>query len=161
MRDAGDDQTLASLLPGTWTVAATNFPMWLGGDRTDPQFTYTLISPDPLVLGDDVSFTKKTGERGHVRGVDRLQGDTFVWRGRGLLRVAASHWSVVGVSDDASIVVLRFARTLFTPAGIDVIVRDGSGQPELRAKIARGATEFGLSPEDFASLTWLAPSRQA
>jgi hypothetical protein len=47
---------LADILPGTWRVEATNFPMWLTGKRLDPTLTYALVSRDPLVLADDVSY---------------------------------------------------------------------------------------------------------
>jgi len=52
--------------------------------------------------------------------------------------------------------VISFSKSLATPAGVDVIVREGVEHPELRATIAHGSEEFGLTPEEFGSLTWLA-----
>jgi hypothetical protein len=159
MRTALDDTRLAELLPGTWNVAATNFPMWLDGERFSPRFSYDLISREPLVLADDVSFEFVDGEEKHILGQDAWRHDEFVWRGKGRLRFFASHWRVAGASDDGDIAVVRFSKSIATPAGVDVIVRDGSAHPELRATIAHASEEFGLTPEDFASLTWLEMQR--
>lgn len=145
---------LAELLPGSWTVAATNFPMWVSGERRHPRFTYRLLSRTPLVLSDDVSYAEGGIDK-HIRGRDTLRGEGFIWRGRGLLAVATSRWSVMGRSEDGSVLTIRFSRSLATPAGLDVIVREGTEHAELRAMIARSTEGFGLTPEDFASLTWL------
>lgn len=150
-----DQRTLADLLPGTWTIRATNFPMWLAGDKLQPQFTYGLVSEEPLVLSDDVSY-RAEGEEKHILGQDAWNGEEFVWRGRKLLRLFASRWSVAGISDDGTIAVIHFSKSLATPAGVDVIVREGTHHPELRALIAHATEEFGLTPEQFGSLTWLA-----
>lgn len=150
------DDALADLLPGTWRIAATNFPMWLSGGRRDPRFTYGLVSRSPLVLSDDVGYTEDGSEK-HILGRDTWHSGGFVWRGRGWLRLVSSHWAVAGVSEDRSIAAIRFAKSLATPAGIDLIVREGTAYPELRATIARSTATYGLTPEDFASLSWLRP----
>jgi len=153
-----DQRTFAETLPGTWRIAATNFPMWLSGGRRNPQFTYALVSTDPLVLSDDVSYTETGDEpvEKHILGHDTWSNGEFVWRGRRLLRLFASHWTVAGLSDDGTIAVISFSKSLATPAGVDVIVREGVEHPELRATIAHATEEFGLTPEEFGSLTWLA-----
>ncbi len=151
-----DENTLAELLPGEWNVQASNFPMWLRGERSNPRFSYELVSRTPLVLADDVSYiATENGQEKHIVGTDTLKGEEFVWRGKGLLRIVASHWSVAGASDDGTVAAIRFSKSMVTPAGIDIIVRAGTEHPELRALIARNTELFGLSPEDFASLTWL------
>ena len=81
--------------------------------------------------------------------------DGFVWRGKGLLKVARSRWSVVGANDERTVLSIRFEKTLFTPAGLDILVRESTTVPELRSLVARNTEQFGLSAEDFASLTWL------
>ena len=158
MRATLDETTLAELLPGSWTVAATSFPMWLSGERRDPTFTYQVLGTDPLVLSDDVSYLTKDGLEKHILGRDRWYHGGFVWRGKGWLRLVSSHWAVTGASDDGSVLALHFSRSIATPAGMDIIVREGTVHPELRAMIAGSSEDFGLSPEDFASLTWLAPA---
>jgi hypothetical protein len=158
MRATLDESILAELLPGSWKVAATNFPMWLRGERRDPTFTYELIATGPLTLADDVSYVTPEGLEKHIVGRDRWAHGGFVWRGKGWLRLFASHWAVTGASDDGSVLALHFSRSIATPAGIDIIVREGSEHPELRAMIAGSTHQFGLSPEDFASLSWLVPA---
>lgn len=150
---------LPDLLQGTWTVEGTNFPMWLDGQRLRPTFTYRVISDNPLVLADDVAYSTPSGEIKHILGTDKLVHDGFVWRGKGLQKLISSRWTVEGNNPEATIVVIRFEKTLFTPAGIDVLVRDGFEVPELRALIARNSPFFGLAPEDLASLTWLYEKR--
>lgn len=155
-----DPSALTELLPGTWAVSATNFPIWLSAERTNPTLTYELVANDPLTLAVDVSYRTAEGE-GHIVGRDRWRHDGFTRRGKGWSRFAGSRWNVVGASDDRSILTVRFAHSRAIPAGIDVLVREGSPHPELRATIARSTEQFGLTPEDFASLTWLAPVPRA
>lgn len=155
MHHVVDESTLAEILPGTWVIAATNFPMWLTGERQDPTFTYGLVSTDPLVLSDEVSFTTAEGEAKSILGQDTWRGEEFVWRGKGLLKVAKSRWTVTGTSEDHEVVAIHFTKSIATPAGIDIIVREGSAVPEIRAMLARDTERFGLTPEEFGSLTWL------
>ena len=155
MLTAPDEHQLAELLPGRWKVVASNFPMWLRGERTDPTFTYEVLGTGPLVLRDDVSYVDAEGQTKHVLGVDRWTGNGFRWRGKGLLRLAKSDWTVPGVSKAGTIAAVRFAKSLVSPAGIDIIVREGVDLPEPRAIVATESTRFGLTAEDFASLTWL------
>lgn len=151
-----DEKTLAELLPGEWVVAASNFPMWLGGERANPRFRYEVMSLNPLVLSDEVSWVDvETGKEKSLLGADTLKGNEFVWRGKGVLRLVSSHWSVAGASDDGTVAALRFSKSRVSPAGVDIVVRSGTEHPELRALIARATELFGLSPEDFASLSWL------
>ncbi|HEV7950723.1 MAG TPA: hypothetical protein VGP24_13240 [Glaciihabitans sp.] len=155
MLTAPDDHQLAQILPGDWKIVATNFPMWLTGERSDPTFSYRLISENPLVLGDDVSYTTAAGVRKHLLGVDRWKGRDFTWRGKGLTRLVASSWSVPGVNVAGTIAAIRFSKSLVSPAGIDIVVRADADFPEPRAAVATESQRFGLTAEDFASLTWL------
>jgi len=155
MLTAPDDHQLAELLPGRWKMVASNFPLWLGGDRIDPTFTYTVLGTDPLVMADDVSYTTGNGVIKHIAGIDRWHGEGFQWRGKGLLRILANYWSVPGVSAAGTIAAIRFSKSLMSPAGINIIVREGVEPPEPRAAVASESARFGLSAEDFASLTWL------
>jgi hypothetical protein len=156
MRTTLDHSALGDILPGTWVIAATNFPMWITGERSQARFTYELIGREPLVLSDEVSYLNADGEAKKIVGRDTWRDDGFVWRGTGWLKPFASSWSVGGVSDDGSIAVIRFSKSLATPAGIDIVVREGSHRPDVRAIVAQSTDHFGLSPEDLGSLTWLA-----
>jgi hypothetical protein len=149
-----DSQTLADLLPGTWHIAASNLPLWLSGDGLEPELGYELVAEHPLVLASTVSFTTADGEARSSAGVDTLRSSEFRRRGKGRQRLFPSHWEVAGVSDDASIAVIRYRESRSTPGGLDIIVRQGISHPDLRAMVAHATASFGLSPEDFASLTW-------
>ncbi|WP_255558959.1 hypothetical protein [Salinibacterium sp. M195] len=155
MNEVFDASVLARRLPGTWSVVATNFPMWLDGTRHDPEFTYDTVAGEELTLSDTVSYTTKAGEPKTIVGTDRLRGDEFVWRGQGWLKVLTSRWHVVGANDTFSIIVIRFARSRLTPAGIDVLVRKDATEPAVRSTVAHATEQFGITAEDLASLTWL------
>jgi len=68
-----------------------------------------------------------------VHGVDKMSGsthDAWDWRGKGWLIIAGSHWEVLGWGEEEggnAWVVTYFAKTLFTPAGIDFYSRDAKG----------------------------------
>jgi hypothetical protein len=155
MPTAPNDSDLAAILPGTWIVRSTNLPVWLTRERTSPRSTFTLLKENPLTLRDDVSYRLVDGSVKHVLGVDKWAHDGFVWRGKGPLGLLRSRWSVVGANDDSTVVAIRFHKTLLRHAGIDILVREGADIEELRSLVARNTEQFGLSAEDFASLTWL------
>ncbi|WP_155368708.1 hypothetical protein [Catellatospora vulcania] len=132
-----DLHTLREALPGQWRVLATTFPMWLSGRRLQPTFRYGLLPGEPFALSDEVSYRTRRGATKRIVGVDRFDPSTgaFTWRGRGLLRVLSSKWQVEHLSDDRSLVVLSFARSLVTPAGLDVIGRGSGEHPNARERI--------------------------
>ncbi len=154
MQHFDDVATLQQVLPGRWTVKATNFPMWLSGERREASFEYVLLRTDPLVLGDEVTYAEADGKIKSIRGVDRWNGRGFTWRMNGLRGLfVKSRWEVAGVRQ--GLVVIRFDKSALTPAGVDVIVAEGLDASELRTFIASDPASFGLSIEEFASLTWL------
>lgn len=148
----------AESLPGTWSIGATNFPMWLTGDRLSPTITYRVRREVPLELNDRVSYFTAGGIEKNIDGVDRLRGHDFIWRGKGLLALFASRWRVIGAAGDGAFVVIRFSKSLATPAGVDILVRDGLPPDELRRLVAVDPDGVGLTHEQFASLTWLETS---
>lgn len=150
-----DDTQLAETLPGIWHVGATNFPMWVDGKRIAPTFSYELRDGDPLALTDVVSWSTAEGTQKKLVGVDRWRDGSFVWRGNGLLWLFKSRWSVIGMSEDGTIAAIRFTKSRVSPAGVDVMVRDGSDTHTLRTTVAGATDTFGLTHEEFASLTWL------
>jgi len=154
MQHFDDVLTLQQVLPGRWTVKATNFPMWLSGERRDPAFEYVMLRADPLVLADEVTYTDADGKTKSIRGVDRWNGSGFTWKMNGLRGMfVKSRWEIAGIRQ--GLVVLRFEKSVVTPAGVDVIVAEGLDATELRSVIAADPASFGLSFEEFASLTWL------
>ncbi len=150
-----DEGFLTELLPGTWAIGATNFPIWLTGERLSPTFGYELVRSGPLVLRDTVSYRARDGKLKTIVGVDRLSGSGFTWRGRGLLVPFVSRWAVVGVAPDQSFVVIRFSKTRVSPEGVDIVAREGMDSLEIRALVAASTEDFGITAGEFASLTWL------
>jgi hypothetical protein len=58
----------------------------------------------------------------------------YGWRGKGWLMIASSKWEILGYGQEDgtgnSWVVTYFAKTLFTPAGVDFYSRKGQLRPE-------------------------------
>lgn len=112
-------------------------------------------------LDDLVTYQGLDSDKEHsVHGVDKASNgtsDTWDWRGKGWLvprpkhtcysrtcanvskMIASGHWEVLGWGDngaaDDAWVVTYFAKTLFTPAGVDVYSRRREG---LQEEILRG-----------------------
>ncbi|KZM22885.1 uncharacterized protein EKO05_0001259 [Ascochyta rabiei] len=72
---------------------------------------------------------------------------TYTWRGRGLLMIATSKWEILGYGTEGSTgnewVVTYFAKTLFTPAGVDFYSRRGKLQDETVEGITRALEGLG------------------
>lgn len=148
-----DMDHLARVLPGRWRVVATNFPMWVSGDRSDPVFEYETAKVQPLALTDRVHYRDRADRERLVKGTSTWRGGSFVWRGAGRLFPFRSRWGVSAAEGD--VLVIHFDRSLVTPAGIDVLVREGSDVEELRATLSADLGAYGLEPTEFARLTWL------
>ena len=148
---------LAEALPGRWTIRATNLPVWIRGDRTDPVIEYRLRSRSPLVLRDVVEYRHSRQGLRQVRGVDRMRRDgALERRGTGLMRLLPSRWKVTGL--DHEVAAIRFERSTATQAGVDLLVREGAQIPELRTLAAARLDALGITVEEFASFTWRAHS---
>ncbi|KAI4220516.1 MAG: hypothetical protein L6R36_007571 [Xanthoria steineri] len=137
-------------LSGTWHVTHSTLPMWKS--KRNVSITYTPLtepSPSPTTKLDDlVQYqTLTSAKMKTVEGIDTpsslgAEGGEWDWRGKGWLRVASSHWEVLGWGNLPDYmggegegegeggnqwVVTFFAKTLFTPAGIDVYSRRKEG----------------------------------
>lgn len=103
--------------------------------------TYKSLENNAEVLDDLVEYQPlNSSKRKRVEGVDTPDASTvaaYSWRGRGFLKIASSHWQVLGYGDDeGGWAVTYFAKTLFTPAGVDVYARRKGGlSDELLARI--------------------------
>lgn len=98
-------------------------------------------------LDDLVSYQSLSSTKLHtIEGVDTASGQgrgEWDWRGKGWLKVASSHWEVLGWGEEDGTgnkwVVTCFARTLFTPAGVDFYSNAKGGlQPETVEAIKEG-----------------------
>jgi hypothetical protein len=117
-------------LNGTWHVVQSTLPMWKSNRNV--RITYTPVPDDPKRLDDLVEYQSLTGEKlKSIHGID-TPNETFPasydWRGKGWLKIASSHWEVLGYgAEEGGWAVTYFAKTLFTPAGIDVYSREKAG----------------------------------
>lgn len=131
-----------SWLSGTWHVTHSTLPMW--SSKRNVTITYKPLSSLPGSapqgatdrLDDIVSYQPLTSDKFKtVNGIDTASGKdagAWDWRGKGWLKIASSHWEVLGWGDlegGGQWAVTYFAKTMFTPAGIDVYSREKGGVP--------------------------------
>ncbi|KAL2829781.1 hypothetical protein BDW59DRAFT_142021 [Aspergillus cavernicola] len=144
---------------GTWHVTHSSLLLWKG--KRNVNITYELLSSDSssvTKIDDLVSYQAIDSETiKTVHGVDTPtpgnQG-AWDWRGKGWLMIASSHWECLGfghTDDDTLWMVTYFAKTLFTPAGIDIYSRDKKGLPQTTIDgILKALKELGV--EDITKL---------
>lgn len=131
-------------LQGKWFIHFTNFPMWLKGDKTHPTFNYTL-SKDGLT---DVVLYEKKGKQKSIVGFDKPTDKTnrqFVWRGRGILALLKSKWQIVYMDETLEWAVIEFEKTLFTPAGYDVISKNKKMTADIERIVQEKLKELGIT----------------
>lgn len=116
------------------------------------RITYKRTEKKTVELLDLVEY-EANGKTKQIRGIDRLAGDQFVWRGVGMLRLLSSHWKVVTMKGD--LLVIRFEKSLVTPAGIDVLIKEGTEDPSLRQRVMENYESFGLTLKECKELQWL------
>jgi hypothetical protein len=68
--------------------------------------------------------------------------------------IATSNWQVLGYDPDQGWAVTYFSKTLFTPAGLDIYVRDPTSVSkevveEIRKAVKKVGGEVGNLAEDF------------
>ena len=150
-----DAETLARLLPGRWTIKATNFPMWLSGETARPDVRVRAGARPAADLQRRASaYVDADGKQKSIRGTDHWNGRGFTWKhARHRRAVREARWEVAGARQ--GLAVIRFDKSIATPSGVDVVVAEGVDASELRSTIAADPASFGLTLEEFASLTWL------
>ena len=154
MPPAPNAQTIASSVAGSWHPGATSMPEWLNGSRKGAQFTFEIVTTDPLVVRERQQFTAEGKERDFIVTSHWAKGE-FISRSTGVRRLARGRWRVLGISADSNIVVVRTEKSAQVADGLLVLVRSGTDASELRTTIANSSEALGLAPEDFASLGWL------
>ncbi|KAF2251661.1 hypothetical protein BU26DRAFT_516445 [Trematosphaeria pertusa] len=168
-------------LYGTWSVTHSTLPMWK--KNRNVRITYTPIpNTSPQQIDDLVSYQPlKSTSLKKVHGVDKpfavpntkpveggadgeLASLAYQWRGKGWLVIASSKWEILGYGEEEDTgkawVVTYFAKTLFTPAGVDIYCRKGKLKPEtvesikaalagLGGEVAKLASEvFGITMDE-------------
>ncbi|PYH96718.1 hypothetical protein BO71DRAFT_396844 [Aspergillus ellipticus CBS 707.79] len=147
-------------LIGTWHVTHSSLPLWQG--KRNVNITYETLPVDSsgvIKINDIVRYQSIGSEKvKSVHGVDTpTPGDpgAWDWRGKGWLMIASSHWECLGfghADDDNQWVVTYFAKTHFTPAGIDIYSRNKEGLPQTTVDaILRALRDFSVP--DITALT--------
>lgn len=140
-------------LPGRWVIKATNFPLWLSDKRHQPTITYGLVANNPLTFSDLVDYRTNKDKVKSIVGIDTATTTGFEWRGNGILKLLSSRWEIVYL--DECLLIIRFEKSLLTPAGVDVLLRECSEIENLN-DIIKGALEtYQLTEAEFQSLSWL------
>lgn len=141
-------------LSGTWHVTHSSLPMWKS--KKNVRITYSPLAPasDRVDRLDDlVSYQALNSDKVKtVHGVDTASGKdsgAWDWRGKGLLAIASSHWEILGYGerDREQWVVTYFAKTLFTPSGVDVYSRSENGLSEELVTGIRNALNALADPD--------------
>lgn len=134
------------------------------------RITYTPIAGTPHI-DDVVSYQAHTSTAiKTVHGVDKpfevpntaaAEGEgekasmAYHWRGKGWLMIASSKWEILGYGEEEgtgnSWVVTYFAKTLFTPAGVDFYSRKGDLTPKTVEDIKKALADMGGDVKELAS----------
>lgn len=122
-----------TFLTGPWHVTHSTLPMWKNNKNV--VITYTPLTSPPGAIDDLVTYQPLNSDKQKtVKGIDKPDPTVpaaYDWRGKGWLKVASSHWEVLAHGEEeGGWVVTYFAKTLFTPAGIDVYARERGGLSE-------------------------------
>lgn len=149
-----DQSDIAETLVGEWRIGASNIEDWVNGMRRDVIFRFTKEQESPLVLSEEQMFTTKDGKARRVELTSRLAGREFISKGRRFVGTM-SRWSISGVDADRGISVVRITHARGGQDGLIILVRRVDVLNELRTTIAHNSHDFGVGPEDFASLSWL------
>ncbi|KAH8677836.1 hypothetical protein BX600DRAFT_506839 [Xylariales sp. PMI_506] len=122
-------------LARTWSVTHSTLSMWRSARNV--RITYSpLANPEVDGIDDLVEYEKKSSLKS-VQGIDKPDPSTpgaWNWRGKGWLKIASSHWEILGwgerprlsgegANGDTEVeswVVTWFAPTLFTKEGVDI-----------------------------------------
>jgi hypothetical protein len=141
-------------------MRASSLPIWLSGLTYPPTYTFSVIRELPDRIAESLTYSTRGGQDVTVESVNRLIGGAFVSRGSGLALLSTSKWSISGLSDDGVVAIVRYEKTRLSAEGVNVLVREGHVRPSLRSEVASSTEQFGLSLEDFASITWFDQTRE-
>ena len=148
--DAAKTNEILPKLEGKWHIQQTTFPMWLNGNNLSPTLNYTIEQKNGYdVLFDQVKYIdKNTKNLKIIEGYDYTNPNdcySFIWQGKGILSmVGTSQWKLVIFNEELQYGVIWFAKTLFTPEGVDIITTAKRSNIELLSRIKDEMEEFEL-----------------
>lgn len=149
-----DEAMIAKTLVGEWCIGASNIDDWVNGARRDALFSFAIEQETPLVIKEEQVYTIKDGKERKVSLTNRFTNGQFISKSRGIIGTV-SRWTIGGIDIDNGILVVRMIHTRGGQDGLILLVRKDAQVEELRTIIARQAVDFGIGPEDFASLSWV------
>jgi hypothetical protein len=118
--------TMTDILAGSWHLIHSTFPMWRKAGINNVTFNYSIAEKDGVKgLLDDVKYLRYDDHRS-LKGYDKPKENdqaAFNWRGKGLLMIASSEWRVDWLNQNKNCAVISFSKSLFSPAGVDIICR--------------------------------------
>lgn len=121
------------LLAGSWHLRYSTFPMWHKPAISGVTFNYTPVQERGVaVLKDEVRYLKN-GSAKILCGYDipdNSDDSVYTWRGCGWLRLFSSRWKVEWMSVAKDCIIISFAATWVSPAGIDILTRTASKSEE-------------------------------
>lgn len=144
-------------LSGTWHLTHSTLSMWKSNRNNT--ITYTVMhnpstqSPSTKLEDTTCFQALKSSKTTTINGISTArEGDTSVWdwRGKGWLKIATSHFEILGHGDIAEEdggpgqwFVTYFTATLFTNSGISIFERrkEGNGEAWMR-EILKGLGEI-------------------
>lgn len=101
----------------------------------------------PISVSNTETTTEGTENTAQGEGTEELASLAYGWRGKGWLAIASSKWEILGYGVEEGTgnrwVVTFFAKTLFTPEGVDVYSREGRLKEETVGGIKRGLEGLG------------------
>lgn len=140
-------------LSGTWHVSHSSHPHWKG--KHSLNITYEILPSDSsgvtkidhVVTYQAIGSDKIKTLRGLNTPTPGNQ-DAWDWRGKGWLTIVSSHCECLGfghVQGNNRWIVRYFAKTLFTPAGIDIYTQHKEGLPQSTIdEILKSLKELGI-----------------
>lgn len=108
------------------------------------------MKSSPLTFKDTVRYNQKNRIK-TIIGVDTLEENEFIWRGAGFLKLLKSKWTIIYI--DEQVLIIKFAKSLVTPAGVDILMRENANVTVDRTYIQKKYNAY-LSKELFSKLTW-------
>jgi hypothetical protein len=118
--------------------------------QIDDVVTYQSLGSDKIktVHGVDKPFeVPNTASTTDTEGGEGVASLGYNWRGKGWLVIATSKWEILGYGDEEGTgngwVVTYFAKTLFTPAGVDFYSRNGNLTPQTIESIKAALAGLG------------------
>ena len=132
-------------------MTQSTLPLWK--DKRNVNIAYELLPQNQIKDTTTYQAQSANAKVKSLSGINTPPADNpgaFDWRGTGWLKIATSHWEVLGygdLEDGNRWLVTYFSKTLFTPAGLDIYSRAKRGLSESELKSVQDALASLEAPE--------------